>query len=40
MKRPFLWLMAAFTLLLVLGVWLLMLGIQTAPFTLPFAHSM
>lgn len=40
MKRSFFWLIAAFVLLLALGVWLLMLGVRGAPFTSPFATSL
>ena len=40
MKRPFFWLMAFFTLLLALGVFLLVLGIQSSPFASPFVSSM
>lgn len=32
MKRPFFWLMAVLIMLLVLGVWLLVLGVRTPPF--------
>ena len=40
MKRSFFWLMAFFTLLLALGVFLLVLGIQSSPFASPFVSSM
>lgn len=40
MKKPFFWLMAAFALLLLLGVWFLALGVQSSPFASPFVSSM
>lgn len=40
MKKPFFWLMALFTLVLVLGVWLVVMGVQSSPFASPFASSM
>jgi len=38
-SRSFWWLMAALLLLLALGVWLLVVGIQTSPFSTPFVSS-
>lgn len=40
MKKPFFWLMAFFALLVVLGVWLVALGVQSSPFASPFVSSM
>lgn len=40
MRKPFFWLMALFMLMLALGVWLLVTGIQTSPFASPFVSSM
>ncbi len=39
-SRPFGWLMAALLLLLALGIWLLVLGVRTSPFSMPFITSM
>lgn len=40
MKRPFFWLMLTLLLLFALGIWLLALGIQSAPLASPFVSSM
>lgn len=39
MKKPFFWLMTALFALLALGIWLLVMGIQSSPFASPFASS-
>ena len=39
MSRPFAWLMILLLLMLALGVWLLVLGIHSSPFSTPFVSS-
>lgn len=40
MNKPFFWLMALFTLLLALGIWLVVLGVRSSPFASPFVSAM